>query len=77
MRKALRWLGYVLAGIFVLALLFVAWVWFASGRVLGRVHEAAPERLGTPSAAQLADARAAGAHPRLLELPREPAAKGG
>ena len=56
MRKALRWLGYILAGILVLALLFAAWVWFASGRVLGRVHQAAPERLGQPSAAQRADA---------------------
>ena len=55
MRKVLRWLGYVLAAILVLALLFAAWVWFASARVLGRVHEAAPERLARPAAAQLAD----------------------
>lgn len=56
MRKVLRWLGYVLAAIMVLALLFAAWVWFASGRVVGRTYEAAPERLAAPSAAQLADA---------------------
>jgi len=56
MRRLLRWLGYVLAGIAVLALLFAAWVWFASGRILGRSHQAAPERLAAPSAAQLADA---------------------
>jgi cytochrome c553 len=56
MRKVLRWLGYILAGIVVLALLFAAWVWFASARVLGRTHEAAVERLAPPSAAQLADA---------------------
>jgi cytochrome c553 len=56
MRKVLRWLGYVLATILVLALLFAAWVWFASARVLSRTHRAAPERLAAPSAAQLADA---------------------
>ena len=37
-------------------LIFAAWVWFASGRILSRAHEAAPERLAQPSAAQLADA---------------------
>ncbi len=56
MRKLLRWLIYLLAAIVLLALLFAAWLWFASGRVLGRTHRAAPERLGQPSAAQLADA---------------------
>jgi cytochrome c553 len=56
MRKMLRWLGYILGAILVLALLFAAWVWFASGRVLSRTHMAAPERLAAPSAAQLADA---------------------
>lgn len=56
MRKVLRWLGYVLAGIALLALIFAAWIWFASGRILGRTHAAAPERLAPPSAAQLADA---------------------
>jgi cytochrome c553 len=56
MRKVLRWLGYILAAILVLLLLFAAWVWFASGRELSRTHAAAPERLAAPSAAQLADA---------------------
>ena len=55
MRKVLRWLGYILAAILVLALLFAAWMWFASGRVLGARHEAAPERLAMPTAAQRAD----------------------
>lgn len=56
MRKALRWLGYGLGGLLILALLFAAWVWFASWRVLTRTHEAAAERLATPTAAQRADA---------------------
>jgi len=55
MRKVLRWLGYILAALVVLLLLFAAWVWFASARVLGRAHEATPERLTPPGAAQLAD----------------------
>jgi len=55
MRRALRWAGYGLAGMFVLLLLFAAWVWFASGRVLGARHAGAAERLARPSAAQLAD----------------------
>jgi mono/diheme cytochrome c family protein len=55
-RKVLRWLGYVLAGIVILAFLFAAWVWFASARVLGETHQAAAERLVRPTAAQLADA---------------------
>ena len=56
MRKVLRWLGYILAAILILLLLFAAWVWVASARVLSRPHQAAPERLAAPSAAQLADA---------------------
>jgi cytochrome c553 len=56
MGKLLRWLGYILAAIVLTLLIFAAWVWFASGRILGRAHEAAPERLAQPSAAQLADA---------------------
>jgi cytochrome c553 len=55
MRKALRWLGYILAAILVLLGLFAAWVWFASARVLGARHEGAAERLSPPSAALLAD----------------------
>lgn len=56
MRKFLRWLGYVLAAILMALLIFATWVWFASSRVLGRIHMAAPEHLVQPSAAQLADA---------------------
>jgi len=56
MGKVLRWLGYLLGLIVLCLILFALWVWFASSRVLGRVHEAAPERLAAPSAAQLADA---------------------
>lgn len=56
MKRVLRWLGYALAAIVLLLLIFAAWVWFASGRILGRAHEAAPERLAAPTAAQLADA---------------------
>lgn len=66
MRKALRWFGWSIGGLLVIALLFAAWVWFASARVLARSHDAAPERLGQPSAAQLADgerqARILGCH---------------
>lgn len=56
MRRLLRWIGYVLAAILLLALIFAAWVWFASGRVVSARHEGRPERLAPPSAAQLADA---------------------
>jgi len=56
MRKFLRWLGYVLAAILIVALLFALWVWFASSRVLGRAHEASAETLAPPIPAQLADA---------------------
>ena len=66
MRKALRWLGWAVAGLLLLALLFAAWVWFASWRVLGATHEAAPERLPAVNAAQLAEggrqARILGCH---------------
>ena len=56
MRKLLRWLGYGLAAILVLALIAAGWVWFASSRELSRSYAAVPERLARPSAAQLADA---------------------
>jgi cytochrome c553 len=55
MKRVLRWVGYVLAAIVILLLVFVAWVWFASARVLGRTHEAATEQLAAPTAALLAD----------------------
>lgn len=55
MRKALRWFGWGVAALLVLALLFAAWVWFASARLLGATHEAAAERLPAVSAAQAAE----------------------
>ena len=57
MKRVLRWAGYVLAAILLVLLLFAAWVWFASSRVIGATHEARPERLAAASAAQLADAQ--------------------
>ena len=56
MRKALRWLGYGVAGILGLLLIGMAWIWFASAREIGRAYAATPERLARPTAAQLADA---------------------
>jgi len=56
MKRVFRWAGYGAGILVMLALLFAAWVWFASWRVTSRVHEARPERLAAPSAAQLADA---------------------
>lgn len=56
MRKLVRWLGYGLAAAAGLLVLAAAWVWFASSRELNRAHAATPERLGRPSAAELADA---------------------
>lgn len=55
MKRVLRWLGYALAFVLVLLLIFVAFVWVGSARVLGRTQEAATERLARPSVAQLAD----------------------
>lgn len=55
MAKVLRWTGYVLGVLFLLALLAAAYVWIASGRKLGAQVEAKPERLAVPTAAQLAD----------------------
>ncbi len=56
MKRVLRWAGYALAAILLVLLLFAAWVWFASSRVIGATHEARPERLTAASAAQRADA---------------------
>lgn len=56
MKRVFRWAGYGAGILIVLALLFAAWVWFASWRITSRVHEARPERLAPPTAAQLADA---------------------
>lgn len=56
MRTALRWAGYGLAGLLVLALLAAAWVWFASSRVIAGTIEARPERLVLPASLDLAQA---------------------
>ena len=55
MATALRWLGYFIAFLILLALLAAAWVWIASERAVGRGYEGVTERLATPTAAQLAD----------------------
>lgn len=66
MRTALRFFGWALAGLLVLALLFAAWVWLASWRTLGATYEGTAETLPTVTAAQLAEggrqARILGCH---------------
>ncbi len=62
MTTALRWLGYLLAAVLLLALLAAAWIWIASARILGATPEAHPERLVRPSAALQSDA------PRQLKV---------
>ena len=57
MRKLLRTLGYGLLFLFVLAMLFAGWVWFASAREIGRSYEPRPESIGRPDAVQLANGR--------------------
>jgi cytochrome c553 len=55
MTKVLRWTGYVLGVLLLLALLAAAYVWMASNRNLNARVEAKPERLVVPTPAQLAD----------------------
>ena len=55
MRKLLRWLGRIAAGLLVLALLFAAWVWIVSARMIGRTHEGVAERIVRPAAFQVAE----------------------
>lgn len=55
MAKALRWFGYLMALLLVLALLAAAWIWVASERALGGTRQGVAERLARPTAAQLAD----------------------
>jgi mono/diheme cytochrome c family protein len=55
MRKFGRWLAYGVGTLTLILLLFALWAWFASSRILGRTHEAVPERLLRPRAEQLAD----------------------
>jgi cytochrome c553 len=55
MTKVLRWTGYVLGVVLLLALLAAAYVWIVSDRQLNAQVEAKPERLVVPTPAQLAD----------------------
>lgn len=56
MNRIIRWAAYGVGAAALIVLLFALWALLASSRLLGRVHEAAPERLARPTAAQLADA---------------------
>ena len=56
MRTLLRWLGIGFGSIFILLLIAAGAVWYASARELSRLHPPQPERLATPTPAQLADA---------------------
>lgn len=55
MRLVLRWFGYLVGGLLLLALLAVAWLWFASTQKLNAKVPGRAERLAAPTAAQLAD----------------------
>jgi mono/diheme cytochrome c family protein len=55
MAKLLRWTGYVLGVVLLLAILAAAFVWIASSMKLNAGVEAKAERLATPTSAQLAD----------------------
>lgn len=55
MRIAMRWAGYLLAGVFLIVLLAAAAVFAASAHKLSGRVEPKPERLVTPTAAELAD----------------------
>ena len=56
MARALRWFGYLVGALLLIAVLGAAWVWFASSRLMGGTHDGIPENLPKPTAAQLADA---------------------
>src|SRR5919106_1466576 len=55
MAKLLRWTGYVLGVVLLLALLAAAYIWVASSQRLNARVTPNPERLATPTPAQLAD----------------------
>jgi len=55
MAKVLRWTGYVLGVLLLLAILAAVYVWMASAQKLNAQVDAKPERLVAPTAAQLAD----------------------
>ena len=54
MPKALRWVGFLIGGLAVIAVGAALFVWATSDGLLSEI-EARPERLATPTAAQLAD----------------------
>ena len=56
MRRAARWVGFVLGGTTALILVAAGAVYFTSERLLAQRYQARPERLVQPSAAALADA---------------------
>ncbi len=56
MRKLFKWVGLGLAGLLALAIASVAIIFLLSEQSLARRHDALPERLPEPTAAQLADA---------------------
>ena len=55
MRLALRWIGYLVGALLLLALLGAAWLWIASWHKLSARTPGKPERLVAPTPAQLAD----------------------
>lgn len=55
MAKLLRWAGYVLGVLILLAVLVAAYVWIASSRTLNAAVEAKPERLAPMEQASLQD----------------------
>jgi cytochrome c553 len=55
MRIALRWFGYLVGVLLLLAVLAAAYVWIASSQKLHARSTGKPERLAQPTPAQLAD----------------------
>lgn len=55
MRTALKWFGWLAAGLLLLALLFAAGVWLISWRTLGATYEATTETLPAVNEAQIAE----------------------
>lgn len=55
MATALRWFGYLVGALLLIAMIAAAYVWIASTQTLHARLEGRPERLAQPTAAQLAD----------------------
>ena len=62
MGQMLRWLGYGVVALLLLAGLAAAFIWFASSRALGSDYDGVEENLAKPTPAQAADA------PRQLKI---------